>query len=65
MKRNVGKVDRIVRGVLAVLLLISAGVIGFGSVGGIVLLILAIAMAVTSATAVCPLYGPLKINTDR
>lgn len=65
MKRNVGKLDRIVRGALAVLLVVAAGLIGFGSVGGIVLLVLATMMVVTSATAVCPLYGPLKLNTNR
>lgn len=65
MKQNVGRVDRLVRAGLAVLLLVAAGVLGFGSIGGIVLLVLAAMMAVTSATAVCPLYGPLKINTRR
>ncbi len=65
MKRNVGRTDRIARAVLAVLLVIGAGLLGFGSVGGIVLLVLAVTMGITSATAVCPLYRPLKIDTSR
>lgn len=63
MKQNVGRVDRFVRAGLAVLFVVAAGAVGFGSIGGIVLLVLAAMMAVTSAVAFCPLYGPLKIST--
>jgi hypothetical protein len=63
MKLNMGKTDRIVRLVIAVLLAIGAGLLGFGSVGGIILLVLAAVMLATSAVGFCPLYAPFKFST--
>jgi Protein of unknown function (DUF2892) len=63
MKQNLGGIDRIVRIVLAVLLAAGAGMVGFGSVGGIILLVLAVVMLVTSAVGFCPLYAPFKFST--
>lgn len=63
MKQNIGNTDRIVRIVLAVLLTVGAWMAGFGSLGGILLLVLALAMLVTSAIGFCPLYAPFSFST--
>ncbi len=65
MKQNIGGSDRIVRIVLAVLLAVGAAMVGFGSVTGIILLVLAAVMLVTSAVGFCPLYAPFKFSTRR
>jgi hypothetical protein len=63
MKKNMGAIDRIIRAVLAV------AIIGFyfaGSITGtaaVVLGIFAVILLLTSATGVCPLYGPFGIST--
>jgi uncharacterized membrane protein YkgB len=63
MKLNMGNTDRIVRLVIAALLVIGAWMLGFGSVGGIILLVLTVVMLVTSAVGFCPLYAPFKFST--
>jgi uncharacterized membrane protein YkgB len=63
MKQNIGNTDRIIRVVLAVLLAVGAWMAGFGSVGGIILLVLAAVMLVTSAVGFCPLYAPFGFTT--
>lgn len=66
MKINMGMTDRKIRGfVVAPALVILSAVAGFGSVGGIIALILAAVMGGTAAVGSCPLYLPLHINTDR
>lgn len=63
MKRTVGYQDRIVRGMLAVGAIVGAYVVGFSAAWGIVLLVAAVIMVVTGATARCPLYSLLGIST--
>jgi hypothetical protein len=63
MKLNMGNTDRIIRLVVAALLAIGAWMVGFGSIGGIILLVLAAVMLVTSAVGFCPLYAPFKFST--
>ena len=63
MLQNIGGTDRIVRIVLAVLLTVGAWMAGFGSIGGIILLVLAVVMLVTSAVGFCPLYAPFGFTT--
>jgi len=63
MKQNMGNPDRIVRIVIAALLAVGAGIAGFSSVGGIILLVLAAVMLATSAVGFCPLYAPFKFST--
>jgi len=65
MLQNIGGTDRIVRIVLAVLLTVGAWMLGFGSIGGIILLVLAVVMLVTSAVGFCPLYAPFGFTTKR
>lgn len=65
MKKNVGNADRLIRIIIAALLVIGADVAGFGSIAGIILLVLAAVMLVTSAIGFCPLYAPFKFSTKR
>lgn len=66
MKVNMGSTDRKIRAfVVAPLLVILALVVGAGSVGGIILFVLAAVMLATSAVRSCPLYLPFGVNTDR
>ncbi len=65
MVKNMGMIDRRIRGfVLAPLLLVLAWVLGFGTVGGIIAVLLAVVMAGTAMIGTCPLYLPVHINTD-
>ncbi len=65
MKQNLGGVDRIVRIAIAALLTTGAWMAGFGSVGGIILLVLAAVMLATSAIGFCPLYAPFGLSTRK
>lgn len=57
MHKNMTLIDRRVRAfVIAPLAIILAIVVGMGTVGGVLLLIVAVAMLATSAAAFCPLY---------
>lgn len=63
MKKNMGKTDRIVRVVIAVVI---AGLYYGGYISGtlgLVLLILAAVFVITSFMGYCPLYAPLGLNT--
>jgi hypothetical protein len=63
MKQNLGGTDRVVRIAIAVVLVVGAGLVGFGSIAGIIMLVLAVVMLATSALAFCPLYLPFGLNT--
>ena len=63
MKKTVGTTDRMVRGVLAIVALIVAGVAGFSSGWGIVLTIVAAILIVTGASGYCPIYSASGIST--
>lgn len=63
MKKTVGTLDRVVRGVVAAGALAGAGVLGFSSGWGILLLVVAAVAAVTGASGYCPLYSLLGIDT--
>jgi len=63
MGKTVGTTDRLVRGVLAVVALIGAGIVGFSSGWGIVLLLVTVILAVTGSTAYCPIYSITGVNT--
>lgn len=63
--KNMGKADKIVRVLIAVLftvLFLNHVVTG---VFGIVLVILAAVFVLTSFVGICPLYLPFKINTNK
>ncbi|NLU37770.1 MAG: DUF2892 domain-containing protein [Bacteroidales bacterium] len=65
MKRNMGSIDRTVRLVLSVVLLVLyltetvTGTLGF------IAILIALLLAATSFIGFCPLYLPFKFNTFR
>jgi hypothetical protein len=61
--RNMGTWDRTARLVVAAGALAAALVLGAGTVGGIVLLVVAGIMALTAASGYCPLYELLGVST--
>lgn len=63
MKHNEGTIDRILRAAAAVAALVVAALIGFGTVAGIVLTVVAVVLGVTAATGFCPLYRVFGIST--
>jgi hypothetical protein len=65
MKRNMGRVDRLVRAfvVAPVLIVLSVTVFGVGSLFGIVALVVAGVMLVTPAVGFCPAYTPFGLST--
>jgi K+-transporting ATPase A subunit len=63
MKKNMGTIDRIIRIMLAIvviILYITGSITGFAA---IILGILAIVFIITSMIGFCPLYMPFKIST--
>lgn len=65
MKKNMGKTDKIIRLLIAVALLI---IYAYGIVEGtwgIVILVLAGILVLTSLVSFCPLYSPFHIHTNR
>jgi hypothetical protein len=65
MVKNEGMVDRLVRAVAGLALLVWAISAGIGSVLGIVLLVLAVVLLGTAALGFCALYPLLGINTTK
>ena len=63
MNTNMGGNDRRIRIGVAVVLAVLAYFVGFGSTLGIIALVLAAVMLVTSAVGFCPLYTLFGINT--
>jgi hypothetical protein len=63
MKKNMGTIDRALRTVLAVVIVALYFAGSISGIAAIVLGIFAAILLLTSATGVCPLYGPLGIST--
>ena len=64
MTRNMGTVDRSLRAfVVAPLAIGVALVVGAGTLGGVILFVVAGIMLATAATGFCPTYTLLKIST--
>jgi uncharacterized membrane protein YGL010W len=63
MHRNENNIDRIVRLVIAAAAVALAAVVGFGTVAGIVALVVAAVMTVTAAVGFCPLYAVFGVST--
>lgn len=63
MTRNMGSLDRVVRLVAAVVLVVGALLAGAGTTLGVVLLVVAAVLAVTSAVGFCPLYRLIGVST--
>ena len=65
MKQNMGVVDRLVRFfVVAPVAVVLAFVVGAGTVGGIILFVVAGIMLATSVTGYCPNYTWIGITTQ-
>lgn len=63
MKKTVGPLDRVLRGVLAVGAVLGAWGLGFATGWGVVLLVVAAIMAVTGVSGYCPIYSLLGLGT--
>lgn len=63
MNLNVGNTDRVLRIIVAVVAVVVSALVGFGSVVGIVLLVVAAIMVVTAAVGFCPLYRVFGLRT--
>jgi hypothetical protein len=63
MKKNMGTIDRIIRMLLALVVIILYMTGSITGVAAIILGILAIVFILTSLIGFCPLYVPLKIST--
>jgi hypothetical protein len=63
MNANVGNADKILRVVVAAVAAVLAFVVGAGTVGGIILLVVAVVMLGTAAVGFCPLYRLFGIST--
>jgi hypothetical protein len=63
MKKNMGRADRSLRVLVAAGAVAGSGVLGFTTAWGIVLLVAAAIMILTSTRGSCPLYSIVRINT--
>jgi hypothetical protein len=63
MKNNMGTIDKLVRILIATVIVILYATDEIWGIPGIILLIFAGIFIVTSVIGFCPLYQPLKINT--
>lgn len=65
MVKNEGTADRLVRMlVLAPALVLVAVLLGIGTVGGVIAMLLAVVMLITGAVGFCPLYALVHVRTD-
>lgn len=62
-KKNMGSTDRIVRIVLAVIMLVAAFTVPMSGFLSTILIILGVVFVVTSLVSFCPLYLPFNLST--
>lgn len=65
MKCNVGTLDRIIRAILGIILLVLPFFVALGAAIKWLLIIVGIILLFTAAVGFCPLYLPFGINTCR
>jgi hypothetical protein len=65
MSTNESTLDRIIRGIVGAIALVVAVVVGVGSVGGILLIVVGGILVVTAAVGFCPLYRILGLSTAK
>ncbi len=63
MKKNMGALDRIIRTILAVVVIVLYFIKQISGTAAIILGIIALVFLLTSLIGFCPLYVPLKIST--
>ena len=65
MTRNMGTLDRAIRAfVVAPAAIVVAFVVGAGTVGGVILFVVAAIMLATASTGFCPNYMLIGVSTD-
>jgi hypothetical protein len=65
MTQNMGKLDRALRAfVVAPVAIVAGFLLGAGTVGGIILFVVAGIMLATAGSGYCPTYTVLGISTD-
>ncbi len=65
MKKNMGGIDRIIRIIFALVIVLLYFSNTISGTTGIILLVLAGILLATSLVSICPLYRPFGINTGR
>lgn len=65
MKKNVGNIDKIIRGLVAILIAVLYINGTLSGIVGIILLLVAVILVLTSLVSFCPLYWPLGISTTK
>ena len=65
MKCNVGTLDRIIRAILGIILLVLPFLVALGAAIKWLLIIVGIILLFTAAVGFCPPYLPFGINTCR
>jgi hypothetical protein len=65
MKKNMGTIDKVIRILVAVILLVMYFTHVVSGTLGIILLVLAAVFVATSLLGICPLYLPLGIKTGK
>jgi hypothetical protein len=63
MKKNMGTADRVIRIILAIVVIVLYLTGNITGIAAIILGILALVFILTSLIGFCPLYVPLKIST--
>ena len=63
LKKNLGMSDRVIRWILAVLIAIVYFTGLLTGIVGTILLVLAVAIAITGSIGWCPVYLPFGLNT--
>ncbi|MGM0432610.1 MAG: YgaP family membrane protein [Spirochaetota bacterium] len=63
MKKNMGNVDRVIRVILGVLIVIFFAAGELTGTAAVVLGIVAAVLLITSVVGTCPLYVPFRIST--
>ena len=63
MKKNMGALDRIIRAILAVVVIVLYFTKQISGTAAIILGIIAVIFLLTSLIGFCPLYVPFKIST--
>ena len=65
MKKNMGALDRIIRTILAVVVILLYFTKQISGTAAIILGIIAVIFLLTSLIGFCPLYVPFKISTQK
>ena len=65
MKQNMGTIDRVIRVILAILVLVLYLAGSISGTAAIILGIFAVIFVLTSVVGFCPVYVPFKISTKK